>query len=56
MPPASFLKDQDMLAIRNKAAHDEVLRRDEARQTRAWAMQILGQASPIMSACVRKIA
>ena len=38
-----------MFDIRNKAAHDEVLRRDEARQTRSWAMQILGQVSPIMS-------
>jgi hypothetical protein len=30
-----------MLDIRNKAAHDEVLSRDEAQQTRVWAMQIL---------------
>ena len=29
-----------MLDIRNKAAHDEVLSRDEAQQTRAWAMQM----------------
>jgi hypothetical protein len=32
-----------MLDIRNKAAHDEVLSRDEAQQRRAWAMQILEQ-------------
>ena len=37
------LNDEGMLDIRNKAAHDEVLSRDEARQTRSWAMQILGQ-------------
>jgi hypothetical protein len=29
--------------IRNKAAHDEVLSRDEAQEARAWAMQILRQ-------------
>ena len=37
------LNDAGMLDIRNKAAHDEVLSRDEAQQTRSWAMQILGQ-------------
>jgi hypothetical protein len=37
------LNDEGMLDIRNKAAHDEVLSRNEAQQTRAWAMQILGQ-------------
>jgi len=37
------LNDEGMLDIRNKAAHDEVLSRDEAQQTRAWAMQILEQ-------------
>ena len=37
------LNDESMLDIRNKAAHDEVLSRDEAQQTRAWAMQILEQ-------------
>ena len=37
------LNNEGMLDIRNKAAHDEVLSRDEARQTRSWAMQILGQ-------------
>jgi hypothetical protein len=37
------LNDAGMLDIRNKAAHDEVLSRDEAQQTRAWAMQILEQ-------------
>jgi hypothetical protein len=39
----AILNDEGMLDIRNKAAHDEVLSRDEAQQTRAWAMQILGQ-------------
>jgi GTP cyclohydrolase III len=37
------LNDEGMLDIRNKAAHDEVLSRDEAQQTRTWAMQILEQ-------------
>jgi hypothetical protein len=37
------LNDEGMLDIRNKAAHDEVLSRDEAQQTRSWAMQILEQ-------------
>jgi hypothetical protein len=37
------LNDEVMLDIRNKAAHDEVLSRDEAQQTRVWAMQILEQ-------------
>jgi hypothetical protein len=32
-----------MRDIRNKAAHDEVLSRDEAQQARAWALLILGQ-------------
>jgi len=35
-------KDSAQLAIRNKAAHDEVLSRDEARQARAWAIGVLG--------------
>ena len=39
----TVLNDEDMLDIRNKAAHDEVLSRDEAQQTRSWAMQILRQ-------------
>jgi hypothetical protein len=38
------LNDVGMLDIRNKAAHDEVLSRDEAQRTRVWAMQILEQA------------
>jgi hypothetical protein len=40
---AKLRNDVGMLDIRNKAAHDEVLSRDEAQQTRAWAMQILEQ-------------
>jgi hypothetical protein len=32
-----------MRNIRNKAAHDEVLNRDEAQEARSWAMQILRQ-------------
>lgn len=39
----TLLNDDAMRDIRNKAAHDEVLNRDEAQQTRAWAMQILRQ-------------
>jgi hypothetical protein len=39
----TILNDDAMRDIRNKAAHDEVLRRDEAQQTRAWALQILRQ-------------
>jgi hypothetical protein len=38
----NILNDEEMRDIRNKAAHDEVLSRDEAQQTRSWAMQILG--------------
>jgi hypothetical protein len=37
----TILNDDTMLHIRNKAAHDEVLSRDEARQARAWALRIL---------------
>jgi hypothetical protein len=37
----TILNDEAMLDIRNKAAHDEVLSRDEAQQARVWAMQIL---------------
>ncbi|MGH8068048.1 MAG: Eco57I restriction-modification methylase domain-containing protein [Candidatus Entotheonellia bacterium] len=40
----NILNDEEIRDIRNKAAHDEVLSRDEAQQTRSWAMQILGQA------------
>ena len=39
----TILNDAGRLDIRNKAAHDEVLSRDEAQQARSWAMQILGQ-------------
>ena len=35
-------KDNEQIEVRNKAAHDEVLSRDEARQARAWAVGILG--------------
>ncbi len=38
----NILNDEEMRDIRNKAAHDEVLSRDEAQQTRSWAMKILG--------------
>jgi hypothetical protein len=39
----NILNDEEMRDIRNKAAHDEVLSRDEAQQTRTWAMRLLGQ-------------
>lgn len=39
----AILNDEEMRDIRNTAAHDEVLSRDEAQQTRSWALQILGQ-------------
>jgi hypothetical protein len=38
----TILNDEEMRDIRNKAAHDEVLSRDEAQQTRSWTMKILG--------------
>jgi hypothetical protein len=41
----TILNDEEMRNIRNKAAHDEVLSREEAQQTRSWAMQVLGQVS-----------
>jgi hypothetical protein len=37
------LNDEAMRNIRNKAAHDKVLGRDEAQEARSWAMQILRQ-------------
>ncbi len=40
----TVLNDDAMRDIRNKAAHDEVLSHDEAKQTRVWARRILGQA------------
>jgi hypothetical protein len=40
---ATTLKDTTMRDVRNKAAHDEVLSRDEAQQTRTWAIDILSQ-------------
>lgn len=38
----TILNDEAMRDVRNKAAHDEVLTRDEARQARVWALGILG--------------
>jgi hypothetical protein len=38
----TILNDEAMRDVRNKAAHDEVLTRDEARQARMWALGILG--------------
>jgi hypothetical protein len=38
----TILNDDEMRNIRNKAAHDEVLSRDEAQRTRSWTMKILG--------------
>jgi hypothetical protein len=40
---ATTLNDTAMRDVRNKAAHDEVLSRDEAQQTRTWAIDILSQ-------------
>jgi hypothetical protein len=39
----TILQDETIRNIRNKAAHDEVLSRDEAQEARSWAMQILRQ-------------
>ena len=39
---ATTLNDTAIRDVRNKAAHDEVLSRDEAQQTRTWAISILG--------------
>jgi hypothetical protein len=39
---ADVLNDKVMREVRNKAAHDEVLTKDEARQARTWAIGILG--------------
>jgi len=39
---ATILNDDAMREVRNKAAHDEVISRDEAGQARAWAFTILG--------------
>jgi hypothetical protein len=38
----AIMDDEEMRDGRNKAAHDEVLSRYEAQQTRSWAMKILG--------------
>jgi hypothetical protein len=40
---ATLLNDPDMGKLRNKAAHDEVITRDEAQQAREWALTILRQ-------------
>jgi hypothetical protein len=40
---ATTLNDDAMRHVRNKAAHDEVISRDEAGQARAWALGILGR-------------
>lgn len=37
----TLLDDEAMREVRNKAAHDEVLSRDEARQARTWAIGVL---------------
>lgn len=39
---ATTLNDEAMRDVRNKAAHDEVISRDEAGQARVWAFEILG--------------
>jgi len=39
----ALLNDDQMVHIRNKAAHDEVLTRTEAQVIRGWALGILGQ-------------
>jgi len=39
---ATTLNDEAMREVRNKAAHDEVISRDEAWQARSWALGILG--------------
>lgn len=38
----NLLGDQANIDLRNQAAHDEVLTRDQAKQAQAWAMGILG--------------
>jgi hypothetical protein len=40
---AKALNDEAIRDVRNKAAHDEVVSREEAGQARAWAFGILGQ-------------
>jgi hypothetical protein len=39
---AALLNDEQMVNIRNKAAHDKVLTRSEAHAMRGWALGILG--------------
>jgi hypothetical protein len=46
----NILNGEEMRDIRNKAAHDEVLRRAEAQQTRTRAMKLLGQVWRLTSA------
>ncbi len=40
---AAMLNDDAMREVRNKAAHEDVISRDEAAQARAWAIGILGK-------------
>ena len=44
----AILNDEGMLDIRNKAAHDEVLSRDEAQQTRVMGNENIGASIAIM--------
>jgi hypothetical protein len=37
----ALLNDQTSIALRNKAAHDEVLSKEEARNGREWALSVL---------------
>jgi hypothetical protein len=39
---AQTLNDEAMRLIRNKAAHNEVINREEADATRTWALAVLG--------------
>ena len=40
---AGLLNDEASLALRNRAAHDEVLSREDAQTARAWALAILAR-------------
>jgi hypothetical protein len=37
----ALLNDQTSITLRNKAAHDEVLSKEDARNGREWALNIL---------------
>ncbi len=39
---AGLLNDDTVIHLRNKAAHDEVLTKEEAKAARAWAVGVLG--------------